>query len=174
MRWTFFAGLGVGTAIGMLVAPKSGFEVREDIGDFARNSLNREKLNEVLDGGRARMQRAVEHGREQVQNVRDKIEPVVENARERARDAAEPVIRNLRENLDKASEKVADLKEKTIGPGLLTVLNDWSYERLIAIDGIGPVLASKVIQHRPYESEDQLANLKDLPPSAIENLRKAA
>ena len=48
------------------------------------------------------------------------------------------------------------------------------HERLIEIDGIGPVLASKIIQNRPYESEQELIESKELPPSAIESLRKAA
>lgn len=174
MKWTFYAGLGVGTAIGMLIAPKSGYEVRNDIGEFARNSLNRENLNEMVEQGRERLDRAMEQGREQVQQVRDRVEPSIDKAKERAREVVEPVVQKLKESYDQAAERAADLKEKTIGAGLLTILNEWSFEKLIAIDGIGPVLASKVIQHRPYESEEQLADLKDLPPSAIENLRKAA
>jgi hypothetical protein len=56
----------------------------------------------------------------------------------------------------------------------LEIINEWPEERLIAIHGIGPVLASKIIKNRPYEQEEDLAESKELPPSAIEALRKAS
>ena len=56
----------------------------------------------------------------------------------------------------------------------LEIINEWPEERLIAIHGIGPVLASKIIKNRPYEQEEDLVESKELPPSAIEALRKAS
>ena len=144
--------------MGMLIAPKSGVETRNDLEDFARNSLNREKLNEVLDEGRERLQNVVEQGREQVNSVRERVQPVVDAARE---------------GVNSAMERAGELKDSVANRGLLAILNDWPHERLIEIDGIGPVLATKIIQSRPYESLDALENSK-LPPSAIESLRKAA
>jgi|SRR6185369_1225006 gas vesicle protein len=158
MKLAFLAGLGLGAAVGMLIAPKSGVETRNDLEDFARNSLNREKLNEVLDEGRERLQNVVEQGREQVNSVRERVQPVVDAARE---------------GVNSAMERAGELKDSVANRGLLAILNDWPHERLIEIDGIGPVLATKIIQSRPYESLDALENSK-LPPSAIESLRKAA
>ncbi len=158
MRWEFFAGLGVGAAVGMLVAPKSGSEVREDIQDFARNNLNRESLQNAIDEGRERMQAAVEHGREQMNSVRERVQPVMDQARDRVQSAVETV----------------QAKAQQWSSNLLEVINEWPHEKLIAIDGIGPVLASKIIQHRPYKNESDLTESKLLPPSAIESLRNAA
>jgi gas vesicle protein len=169
MKLAFFAGLGLGAAIGMLVAPKPGADTRSDLEDFARNSLNREKLNDVLDQGRERLQSAVEQGREQLNSVRERVQPVVDAAREKV----QPLVDSAREGMNSAMDRAGDLKDTVANRGLLAILNDWPHERLIEIDGIGPVLATKIIQNRPYESVEALENSK-LPPSAIESLRKAA
>jgi len=151
MKWTFFAGLSAGAAIGMLIAPKSGVELRDDIQEFAKENLNREKLESLAEEGRQRIQPLVDEARE-------KIEPIMSQARDTVQSA-----------VDSAKEHASRM-----GNNLLDVINEWSHERLIAIDGIGPVLASKIIQGRPYKSEDDLIEAKTLPPSAIESLRKAA
>jgi len=165
MKWTFFAGLGTGAALGMLLAPKSGSELRGDIQEFARDSYEqgRERLQPVID------------------QAREKVEPMVNQARERV----EPVVNEVRQRIDtlttqassvadRVVDQASDLKERVMNGSLLSIINEWSHDRLIAIDGIGPVLAQKIIQHRPYSSEQDLIDLKALPPSAIENLRKAA
>jgi gas vesicle protein len=165
MKWTFFAGLGVGTALGMLVAPKAGSELRGDIEEFARDSFEegREKLQPVID------------------QAWEKVEPVVNEAKRRT----EPVLDGVRQRIDSVTTQAAsvrdrvvdgaaDLKERITNGDLLKILNEWPHERLIAIDGIGPVLATKIIQNRPYHSEQELIESKELPPSAIESLRKAA
>jgi gas vesicle protein len=57
---------------------------------------------------------------------------------------------------------------------LLAIINDWTEARLIEIDGIGPVLALKIIQNRPYSTASELTDAKILPPSAIDALQNAA
>ena len=186
MKWSFFAGLGVGTAIGMLVAPKAGAELRDDLQEYARESYEQ---------GRERLQPAIEQAHEKVQPVADqarqKLEPVVNQVREKvepamneAREKAQPMIDNIRESVDSVMaqgssvrDRVADESANSLSGAngdLLTILNEWPHERLIEIDGIGPVLATRIIQHRPYRSEQELIDSKELPPSAIESLRKAA
>jgi gas vesicle protein len=64
--------------------------------------------------------------------------------------------------------------ETVVVATFLEIINEWPEERLIAIRGIGPVLASKIIKNRPYEQEEDLIGSKELPPSAIEALRKAS
>lgn len=59
------------------------------------------------------------------------------------------------------------------GDSMLAIINDWPESRLIEIEGIGPGLALKIVQSRPYKTETDLTEAKLLPPSAIEALRKA-
>jgi gas vesicle protein len=162
MKWTFFAGLGAGAAIGMLITPKSGVELREDLTDFAKENLNREKLDSLVEEGRQRIQPLVDQARE-------RVEPVVNNVRERV----QPAVDQARETVASAVDTVKQQADR-LGSSFLDVINEWAYDRLIAIDGIGPVLATKIIQGRPYTTEEQLIEAKTLPPSAIESLRKAA
>ena len=54
---------------------------------------------------------------------------------------------------------------------LLSLLNDGSQDELIAVSGIGPVLALKIVQHRPYRTEQQPLEDNVIPPSAYEALR---
>ncbi|MGZ4814055.1 MAG: YtxH domain-containing protein [Terriglobales bacterium] len=176
MKWTFFAGLGAGAAIGMLVAPKRGAELREEIQDFARDTYEqgRERLEPVIEQARQKVQPVVDQARE-------KIEPAVDLARQHI----EPVMEDISQSVDRIMAQAADVRDRVedtasdltkrvTNGGLMSILNEWPRERLIEIDGIGPVLATKIIQHRPYESEEALLNSKELPPSAIESLRKAA
>jgi DNA uptake protein ComE-like DNA-binding protein len=176
MKW-FLAGLGFGTALGMLIAPKSGAETRDELLDAAQNKLNdaREKVGPYVDQARERLEPVIQQARERVEPVvnqaRERLEPVLNEARERV----EPLVQQGREQLENLADRASDLKDRVArNGGLLAILNEWTHERLIEIDGIGPVLATKIIQNRPYESEEQLAELKTLPPSAIESLRKAA
>lgn len=160
----------------MLIAPKRGEELRQDLQDFARDSYEqgRERLEPVIEQARQKVQPLVDQ-------ARDKIEPAINEARQRV----EPVMADISQSVDRVmaqaadvrdrlEENVSDLAKRVGNGGLMSILNEWPHERLIEIDGIGPVLATKIIQHRPYESEEALINSKELPPSAIESLRKAA
>jgi DNA uptake protein ComE-like DNA-binding protein len=140
------------------MAPKSGRETRSDIQELARNSYEggRDRLQELLEQVSRRMQPAVDKAREGMDTARDRIESVADRIRDEASG-----IRNQG-------------KDKVRGSDLMSILNDWPHERLIEIDGIGPVLATRIMQNRPYESEQQLVESKQLPPSAIESLRNAA
>ena len=176
MKWTFLAGLGAGATIGMLVAPRRGSELRNDIRDFATDTYQqgREHVEATIDQVRQRVRPVMDEGREA-------IEPSADQLRKRA----QPVMRDISQSVDRVLAQAADVTdrvddgasdlEKRIGNGgLMSILNEWPHEKLVEIDGIGPVLATKIIQHRPYESEEALLNSKELPPSAIESLRKAA
>ncbi len=173
MKWTFFAGLGAGAAIGMLIAPKSGAELRSDVQDFARENLNRERLDSLVQEGRQRIQPMVDEARQRVEPVvseaRERIEPVVTGVRQRI----QPAVEEARERVEDAAQNVKE-HANIHGGSFLEVINEWPHDRLIAIDGIGPVLAGKIIQGRPYQSEEDLTESKTLPPSAIESLRNAA
>jgi DNA uptake protein ComE-like DNA-binding protein len=57
---------------------------------------------------------------------------------------------------------------------ILSIINEWPHQHLIEIHGIGPVLATKIISHRPYRTAQEFVDSKLLPPKAIEALQKAA
>lgn len=162
---SFFTGLSLGAAIGLLVAPKSGRETRSDLQELARNSYEggRDRLQELFERANERMQPIVEKARQGIDAAGDRIQPVADQVRNQAAQVR-----------DEVRDKVAEVVQPSEGNGLMSILNDWSHERLIEIDGIGPVLATKIIQNRPYDSEGDLIESKQLPPSAIESLRKAA
>jgi DNA uptake protein ComE-like DNA-binding protein len=105
-----------------------------------------------------------------VEGVRRKVEPALQ----RVQDRIEPLVEEGREKLNAASKQVSKAVENVSSGGLLAILNEWPHEKLIEIPGIGPILATKIIQNRPYKSEHDLINSKELPPSAIANLRKSA
>ncbi|HWR35604.1 MAG TPA: YtxH domain-containing protein [Clostridia bacterium] len=137
MRWAFFAGLGFGTALGFLYAPKSGAETRGNLRNAATGS------------GKARQQ----------------ISLIVDRAKAETDEAREA-------NQSEASREEQQTVRAPVS--ILTIVNEWPHERLIEIDGIGPVLASKIISKRPYKAFQDLVASKLLPPSAITALRKAS
>ncbi len=165
MKWSFLTGLGLGTAVGILMAPKAGAELRGDIGQAARNSY---------DEGRDRLQSLFEEAYRRVQPIADTARRGISEARNSVQHAAEDTADRVNERLEEVTSNVGEQREQDSGDELMSILNEWPHERLIEIDGIGPVLASKIIQHRPYSSEEELIESKRLPPSAIESLRNAA
>ena len=162
---SFFTGLSLGAAVGLLLAPKSGRETRNDLQELARNSY---------EGGRDRLQELLERAHERMQPIVDKARQGIDAARDRIQAVAEQVSEQASQVREQVREKVAEVTQSSGSNDLMSILNEWPHERLIEIDGIGPVLATKIIQNRPYESEDDLIESKQLPPSAIESLRNAA
>ena len=150
----FLAGLGIGAAVGVLIAPKSGEETRRELLDMA---------NERYEGARQRIDNTISTAKEQ---VNDRIS----EAKEKISDAAD----QLSDTKDRLVRKAERQYHAVMDRSILSILNDWTEERLIEINGIGPVLAGKIIQNRPYRAESDLVESKILPPSAIEALRKAS
>ena len=144
----FLAGLGIGALIGVVIAPRKGEETRQALADAANERFGgiKDDLNQHLDEFKKSANESITNLKEQVGQQ----------------------VSNVRESVNTAKEKI------TGGSSLMEILNDWPQERLIEIDGIGPVLASKIIENRPYKADTDLVESKILPPSAIEALRKAA
>jgi len=138
----------------MLIAPKSGAELRDDAQEFARDAYER---------GRERLQPMVDRARERVEPVMNDVGEQMAAMSTQAADIK-----------DRVADKADDLKERISKGGLMSIVNEWPHERLIEIDGIGPVLATKIIRNRPYESEEALIASKELPPGAIESLKRAS
>jgi len=89
LAW-FFAGLGVGALVGILYAPKSGRETREDIVNGAgegkeylrtRTKQAVEQVGGMVDKGKEQVGEYVERGREVVDRGRAQWEEFVERGK---------------------------------------------------------------------------------------------
>lgn len=89
LAW-FLAGMGVGALVGILYAPKSGREMREDLANSARESTeylrNRtrqaaEDMSSLVDRGREQVNEYVERGRDAVDRGRAQWEDFVERGK---------------------------------------------------------------------------------------------
>ncbi len=89
LAW-FLAGLGVGALVGILYAPKSGRETREDIVNSAREGKEYlrtrtqqavEQVGDLVDKGKGQVTEYVERGREVVDRGRAQWEEFVERGK---------------------------------------------------------------------------------------------
>lgn len=81
----FLAGLGVGAALGVLYAPRAGFEIRESILDAAEDGTDvvRERARQY----REQAEQAVNRGRDYVAQQKDQIRSAFEAGRQAYREA---------------------------------------------------------------------------------------
>jgi DNA uptake protein ComE-like DNA-binding protein len=69
--------------------------------------------------------------------------------------------------------KKDELQAQSNGAGaLLDALNKLTREDLLEIAGIGPVLASRILDHQPYSTLDDLRERAQLPAKVFESLRR--
>jgi gas vesicle protein len=85
----FLAGLGIGAALGVLYAPKSGKETRDDIARYAQEGS--EQVKHRAKQYREQANTWVERGKEVVSQQKDQIRSAVEAGKQAFREAsAEP------------------------------------------------------------------------------------
>ena len=104
----FLAGLGIGALVGVLYAPKSGRETREELINTARNGQeylrtrsreaatqvntyaqqSRERMNEYVDRGRAQWDEFIQQGRDFVQEKSNKVSAAVQAGKQAYETAA--------------------------------------------------------------------------------------
>jgi gas vesicle protein len=91
----FLAGLGVGALIGILYAPKSGRETREDLAQGARDGSEylrvrgrqaAERAGQMVDKGKEQVNQYVGRGREVVERGRAQWEDFVERGKNLVQD----------------------------------------------------------------------------------------
>ena len=91
----FLAGLGVGALIGILYAPKSGRETREDLAQGAREGSEylrargrqaAEQVGQMVDKGKEQVNQYVGRGREVVERGRAQWEDFVERGKNLVQD----------------------------------------------------------------------------------------
>jgi gas vesicle protein len=107
----FLAGLGVGALVGILYAPKSGRETREDLANGAREGTEylrartqqaaervgalvdkgKEQASEYVDRGRAQWEEFVERGKNLVTDQTTRVTAAVDAGREAYKTAVVPV-----------------------------------------------------------------------------------
>ena len=78
----FLAGLGIGTLIGVLYAPKAGKETREDIANSALEA--KQKAAEMVEQGKQKANEYVEQGKQYVEQGRQKAADLVEQGKQQA------------------------------------------------------------------------------------------
>lgn len=115
-------GLGtlVGTVIGLLVAPKSGKELRSDIADYSREHYGKamdqsreyygkaqDFSRETYETGREKARHAYEQGKSKAQDYSSNLGEKISEAKEHLEDAAKRVTKKVKEVIPKggAEEK---------------------------------------------------------------------
>jgi gas vesicle protein len=81
LAW-FLAGLGIGTLVGVLYAPKAGKETREDLANASRDA--QAKAAELVEQGRQKANEYVEQGKQYVEQGKQKAAELVEQGKQQA------------------------------------------------------------------------------------------
>ena len=105
-------GLGtlVGTVIGLLVAPKSGRELRSDIAEYSKEYYDKVKDygRDAYESGRERARRAYEAGREKAAAYSSRVSDKIHDAREVVGDTANRYSNAVRTGVESARESLRD------------------------------------------------------------------
>lgn len=178
MKW-FLAGLGIGVAFGVVMAPARGEESRRKLREGATRAWDEmsDEARTTLD--QMRSSDWARQARDTAEQARQRVTRAAQNVQQRAGQAAAAVRErapgSVKHAVDRVSTAVSgnDKREsnRVARGSVLELLNEGSQDELIAVDGIGPVLALKIVQNRPYRSEEQPLQDNVIPPSAYEALR---
>lgn len=142
----FLAGLGVGFGIGLLLAPKSGEETREQLKDHA---------SELAGNLRGQVGDAVRNSGQTLRNTQEKLSGLAQQ---------------VTDKLQAQGQRLKDAVQNQVSRG--AILNSVSREDLLAVFGIGPVLADKILANRPYTSDRQIVDQGIIPEGVFERLEQ--
>ena len=152
---SFLTGLGTGLAIGIFVAPQRGSETRRRIANKAGELGDRagERVNRLKQAA-GDPQKLIGKVKRQTKAYRARVEDAASNATEKVKEAAQSLASKA-------------------GVGPLAMLNTGSREDLLRVYGIGPVLADKIINGRPYTSEREVVEREILSESTLKELQRS-
>ena len=139
----FLTGFGIGVALGVLFAPDRGDVTRRAVRERVSNW--RDLLNRQPDSARESVASRVNAGSETVSGGKEQKE-TAEGASKRPQAHAEP-------------------------PDVDSI-NTATREELLSINGIGPVLADRIISGRPYSSLRELLDRGIIPHSLLEEVKR--
>jgi gas vesicle protein len=183
MMRNFLTGLGLGFGVGMLIAPQSGEETRDQlrarigaIGSRAEEAGDelRERAGDSAEELRGRMQDVAARVRRQAEQFGDTWRDKVGDLRSPRSYAATSERGSRRPGAERhrdsnARDSNARSSNATGRPAQL--LNNGSREELLAVYGIGPVLADRIIQNRPYSSVEEAVERDVVSQTVIAELR---
>jgi gas vesicle protein len=126
----FVVGLGLGTAAGLLFAPKRGELTRKDLWERLQNFINTasETIEEQTTPGQST---------------------------------------GSTKKSSQSTSGTGDRKDSAV-----EILNSATREALIAVHGIGEVLADRIIESRPYQKAYEVVEKGILPESTFVQLRR--
>jgi competence protein ComEA len=139
----FLSGLGIGMGLGVLFAPDNGEATRKKVWDGLRKWS--ESMSRQAEG----------------------IKAATESARERISGAATNGSANV---ADLPPKK--DVKGEAAPSAIHELINTVGHEELMSVNGIGPVLADRIISSRPYSSPSELLERGILPQSTFDELER--
>jgi DNA uptake protein ComE-like DNA-binding protein len=140
----FLAGLGVGSAIGLWLAPASGTETRSKLMEFGTSMVER--------FGRSSGSIPQEQSPTTAQDKGSRM-PQTENLSGEAEQA---------ETENQAGSKQDEVAE---------VLNTASKTKLRSVPGIGEATAKRIIENRPFESEQEVLENKVMAEPVLKKLK---
>jgi competence protein ComEA len=133
----FLAGIGLGTAIGVWLAPESGQETRKKLMERGAELVNRfEKQSNVAGDGENPGQQSEQRGTD-----------------------AKAQAGSEGQETQSTQDPVAE------------VLNSASKTKLRSVPGIGDATARRIIESRPFESEEEVLENKVMPEKVLKNLK---
>ena len=140
----FLTGLGIGVGLGVLFAPDKGEATRTKV---------RERLNSVFREFGGQVGEA---------NVAvDETESILSEASSGGPD-------QVRSEFSTRGDQAREIRPSASSDPI----NSLSREELLNVNGIGPVLADKIISGRPYSSRQDFVERGILPQSTLEELER--
>ena len=139
----FLTGLGIGVGLGVLFAPDSGEATRKKVG------------HRISDWSES-FSRQAENLKTATRGVGDRVSETAANA------SGTPSDLPPKKNVDR--ESASSERDELI--------NTLGREELMNVNGIGPVLADKIISGRPYASRRDLLERGILPQSTFHELER--
>ena len=148
----FLTGLGLGSAIGIWLAPEAGSETRKKLmtrgADLAQRLGNKGEAK-LADDGEAQQEQTKE-----------------------AAPNAQMQSGNNQAGINQATDQGSNNQEtQSTQDPVAEVLNSASKTKLRSVPGIGDATARRIIESRPFESEAEVVESKVMPEKVLKTLK---